>query len=100
MITPFDPNFTEVLERFEKTLPGRQLQPRTIRAYLADAIQFLTWLEETQAGQPKAVTASIAQTYVDYLRAPSSNRPCGYAASTISRKIKSLRYFYDSLDET
>ena len=99
MVISFDPNFNEVLERFEKTLRGRDLQPRTVRAYLADAIQFLTWLEEARVGQPETVTASIAQTYVDYLRAPNSNRPDGYAVSTISRKIKSLRYFYDSLDQ-
>jgi len=94
-----DPNTSEFLKRFENKLCGRGLQPRTVCAYLADAIQFLTWLEETRAGQPETVTASIAQTYLDYLRAPSSNRPGGYAASTISRKIKSLQYFYVSLDE-
>ncbi len=100
MVTPFDPNFSEVIERFEKTLRTRGLQPQTVRAYLADAIQFLTWLEETRAGQPETVTTLIAQTYLEYLKAPTSDRPNGYSASTISRKIKSLRYFYDSLNDS
>jgi site-specific recombinase XerD len=100
VVTSLDPNFSEVIERFEKALRGRNLQPQTVHAYLADAIQFLTWLEETRAGQPETVTASIAHTYLEYLITPTADRPGGYSASTISRKIKSLRYFYDSLDES
>jgi site-specific recombinase XerD len=87
----------EALAHFEEVLQQRNLHLRTIHAYLFDAGQFLVWLENTQTCALTSITKSIANSYLEYLSSSSRIKPDGYAPATISRKFKSLQYFYDSL---
>ncbi len=72
---------------------GRQLSPHTIRAYRRDLQRFVLYLEQAE-GQPVAptdVTTDMVRGYAAHLTRS------GLAASSVSRKLSSLRGLFHDL---
>jgi site-specific recombinase XerD len=92
------------LEDFKTQLHRKKLQPESIRTYCADIQQYFEWLTECELASPLAATAQDAQEYVAFLNLPAHALRAGktgsYSLSTIARKVKTLRYFYDFLNES
>jgi len=89
-------------KEFEAHLRELSLQPDSLRAYCADVRQYLEWLSTRGKDNLLAIGVEDAQEYVTFLDSPIHTLRPGkigpYAASTIVRKIKTLRYFYDFLN--
>jgi site-specific recombinase XerD len=92
------------LQGFEAQLRARELQPQSIRTYCTDIQQYLEWLTECDLASPLVAGTQDAQKYVAFLSLPIHTQRTGkiasYSPSTIARKIKTLRYFYDFLSES
>ena len=92
------------LQGFESHLRAKKLQPESIRAYCADVQQYLEWLTECELASPLLATIQNAQEYVAFLALPAHALRAGkigsYSQATIARKVKTLRYFYDFLNES
>jgi site-specific recombinase XerD len=89
------------LNDFKSHLREKKLQPESIRAYCSDVHQYLDWLSKRGKESPLSVGIEDAQAYLTFLTSPIHNLRPGkvgpYSATTIARKIKILRYFYDFL---
>lgn len=92
------------LQSFATHLRAKKLQPESIRAYCADIQQYLEWLTEHELESPFSATTQNAHEFVMFLSLPTHTlraRIIGpYSISTIARKVKTLRYFYDFLSES
>lgn len=80
------------LERFELSLRRRNLAAATRRAYLKDVEQFALWA----SGRPLEAAEIEVRTLRRYVQQISSE---GLAASSLARKLASLRAFFASLLE-
>lgn len=92
------------LQAFEWHLRGKNFQPESIRAYSADIQQYLEWLSKRGIQSPLFAGSKEAQEYVAFLASPTHILRPGivgaYSATTIARKVKVLRYFYNFLEST
>jgi integrase/recombinase XerC len=83
-----------ILKFIDELVYGRNLSAETVRAYGSDLEQFITFIEEYR--QESASTISLADIDQRQIRAFLSNRKLrGETQSTISRKLSSLRTFFD-----
>jgi site-specific recombinase XerD len=89
------------LNDFKSHLREKKLQPESVRAYCSDVHQYLDWLTKRGKASPLCVEIEDAQAYLTFLTSPIHNLRPGklgsYSTTTIARKIKILRYFYDFL---
>ena len=92
------------LQDFKSHLRAKNLQPESARTYCADIRQYLDWLTERELVSPLLATAQDAQDYVAFLSIPihalRGHKTGSYSVTTITRKVKTLRYFYDFLYES
>lgn len=83
----------EAIDRFLVHLAGeRNLSPHTIRAYAADLDRFLEWCTRT-GRDPWRITHRDMRAYLTELDA------AGYARSTVSRRLSSVRTFFAFLSD-
>jgi len=93
-----------LLQKFETHLHEKRFLSDSVRAYCADVRQYLEWLGERGKASPRDADIEDAQDYVTFLADDlhwlRPGRTGTYSPSTVARKVKTLRYFYDFLDRT
>jgi len=83
------PRFTVAAARFLEHLAAqRGASPLTLKSYREDLVQLGGFLESAGCATPADATTSLLRRYAGGLSA------AGYAASTVARKLASLRSFY------
>ncbi|MBI9045163.1 MAG: site-specific integrase [Anaerolineaceae bacterium] len=94
--------YSQYRDFFEDKLSQKGIKTITIRTYLRDLEQFLDWLEKTGM-EITQVTMQDAEKYLRYLQSPIHTLRPGkvgaYQISTIVRKIKVARDFYNVMNE-
>ncbi len=81
-----------LIEEFLRELSGvRRLSANTISAYRSDLLQFVNFCEETKSLDPLTINKRTIKYFLIFL----SN--LGLSSSSVSRKLSSIRTFYDFL---
>ena len=83
-----DTPWTQLVERYAKSLITEHLSSYTVRNYLADLAPFIQYLCVVRETNLKQVDQRIIRRYMAYLREQ------GYARASMVRKLSALRRFY------
>lgn len=84
-----DESFPACIERFLRSLTAeRGASPLTIKSYREDLLQLQEFLEAAGCRGPAAASSTLLRRFAGGLHA------AGYAASTVARKLASMRSFY------
>ena len=90
----------KVLDQFEYYLRSKMLCSSTIRGYLRDAHQFVTWVDE-HGLLLDDFSREDAQNYVNYLITKKQEVRPGrmeiYSSSTVRKKVSAVRSLFESL---
>lgn len=93
----------KVLNQFENYLRSKMLCSSTIRGYLRDAHQFVTWIEDRGISLHD-FSREDAQNYVNYLMTDKQEVRPGkmefYSSSTVRKKVSVVRSLFESLRES
>ncbi|GIW62067.1 MAG: hypothetical protein KatS3mg089_0919 [Patescibacteria group bacterium] len=88
----------DLLARFKKYLEAQKNPPSylTVKNYLSDIRQFITWYETTQQQEfkPKQITKLLIDAYINYRKNLNSA-----SVRSTERYLSSLRKFFDFLKE-
>jgi integrase/recombinase XerC len=83
------PEFQEAIDRFLRHLNAeRGCSPLTLKSYREDLLQLEEFLRSAGCRSPAAATTLVLRRFASGLHA------AGYAASTIARKLASMRSFF------
>jgi integrase/recombinase XerC len=89
MPAPSQPEFQQAIDRFLRHLTAeRGCSPLTLKSYREDLLQLEEFLRSAGCRSPSAATTLVLRRFASGLHA------AGYAASTIARKLASMRSFF------